>query len=145
VALIAAFRRLKQLGPRQRLHQPLLAAPYLKAPGPAGGLLPTAIQRYMNANEVPQLFIGSGATKWNDPQHFSWTMGLLPSYKAEGRIFAHYLLNNHPNSKIGVLYQNDDYGKGYVKGFKDELRGKIPITAEAPYETTDTTVDLRSG
>jgi branched-chain amino acid transport system substrate-binding protein len=107
----------------------------------AGTPTNTAIQRYMNARKVPQLFIASGATKWNDPQHFPWTMGLLPSYQAEGRIFARYLLNNHPNSKIGVLYQNDDYGKDYVKGFKDGLRGKIPIIAEEPYETTDPTVD----
>jgi branched-chain amino acid transport system substrate-binding protein len=101
----------------------------------------TAIQRYMNTRKVPQLFIGTGATKWNDPQHFPWTMALLPSYQAEARIYAAYLLDHHARGKIGILYQNDDYGLDYVKGFKDGLHGKIPIVAESPYETTDTTVD----
>jgi branched-chain amino acid transport system substrate-binding protein len=101
----------------------------------------TAIQRYMNAKKVPQLFAATGATKWNDPQHFPWTMGWQPSYQSEARIYAQYLLNTHPQGKIGVLYQNDDYGKDYLKGLKDELKGKIPIVAEVPYETTDATVD----
>jgi len=76
----------------------------------------TAIQKYMNARKVPQLFITTGATKWNDPQHFPWTMGLQPNYQSEARIYAEYLLKNHPQGKIGVLYQNDDYGKDYLKG-----------------------------
>src|SRR5499427_442573 len=101
----------------------------------------TAIQRYMNAKKVPQLFAATGATKWNDPQRFPWTMGWQPSYQAEARIYAEYLLKNHPQGKIGVLYQNDDYGKDYVKGLKDGLKGKIRIVAEVPYETTDPTVD----
>jgi branched-chain amino acid transport system substrate-binding protein len=101
----------------------------------------TAIQRYMNARKVPQLFISTGATKFNDPKHFPWTMGLLPSYQAEARIYAAYLLEHNARGKIGVLYQNDDYGKDYLKGLKDGLNGKMPIVAEAPYETSDPTVD----
>jgi branched-chain amino acid transport system substrate-binding protein len=101
----------------------------------------TAIQRYMNAKKVPQLFVATGATKWNDPKRFPWTMGWQPSYQSEARIYAEYLLKNHPQGKIGVLYQNDDYGKDYLKGLKDGLNGKMPIVAEAPYETTDPTVD----
>jgi branched-chain amino acid transport system substrate-binding protein len=101
----------------------------------------TAIQRYMNAKKVPQLFVATGATKWNDAQHFPWTMGWQPSYQSEARIYAEYLLTNHPQGKIGVLYQNDDYGKDYLKGLKDGLNGKMRIVAEVPYETTDPTVD----
>jgi branched-chain amino acid transport system substrate-binding protein len=101
----------------------------------------TAIQRYMNAKKVPQLFVASGATKWNDPEHFPWTMGWQPSYQAESHIFAAYLLKNHPQGKIGVLYQNDDYGKDYLKGLKDGLNGKMQIVAEVPYETAEPTVD----
>src|SRR6202140_257668 len=101
----------------------------------------TAIQKYMNAKKVPQLFVATGATKWNDPKHFPWTMGFQPSYQHEGRIYAKYLLQNHPDGKIGILYQNDDYGKDYVKGLKDGLAGKMQIVAELPYEVSDTTVD----
>jgi branched-chain amino acid transport system substrate-binding protein len=101
----------------------------------------TAIQKYMNAKKVPQLFVASGATKWNDPKHFPWTMGWSPSYQGEGHIYAQYLLHNHPNGKIGILYQNDDYGKDYLKGLTDGLRGRMPIVAEYPYETSDPTVD----
>jgi branched-chain amino acid transport system substrate-binding protein len=108
---------------------------------PFGTAPNTAIQRYMNARKVPQLFIGSGATKWNDPQHFPWTMGLLPSYRNEARVYVQYLLTNHPLGKIGILYQNDDLGRDYLKGLKDGLHGRIPIVAEASYESTDPTVD----
>ena len=101
----------------------------------------TAIQRYMNAKKVPQLFVATGATKWNDPQHFPWTMGWQPNYQSEARIYAEYLLKNHAQGKVGVLYQNDDYGKDYLKGLKDGLNGKMRIVAEVPYETTDPTVD----
>src|SRR5437868_1324469 len=83
----------------------------------------TAIQKYMNAKKVPQLFVATGATKWGDPKHFPWTMGWQPTYQAEGRIYAKFLLEQHPNAKIGILYQNDDYGKDYVKGLKDGLGG----------------------
>ena len=103
----------------------------------------TAIQKYMNAKKVPQLFVATGATKWGDPQHFPWTMGWQPSYQSEGRIYAKYLLEKHPNAKIGILYQNDDYGKDYVKGLKDGLGPKAAsmIVSEQPYETSDPTVD----
>ena len=103
----------------------------------------SAIQKYMNAKKVPQLFVATGATKWGDPKNFPWTMGWQPNYQSEGRIYAKYLLDNHPTSKIGILYQNDDYGKDYVKGMKDGLGSKAAtmIVSEQPYETSDPTVD----
>jgi branched-chain amino acid transport system substrate-binding protein len=101
----------------------------------------TAIQKYMNAKKVPQLFVATGATKWNDPKNFPWTIGWQPNYQSEGHIYAQYLLKNNPNGKVGILFQNDDYGKDYVKGLKDGLNGKVPIVAELPYETTDPTID----
>ena len=90
--------------------------------------------------EVPQLFIATGATKFGDPKNFPWTMGWQPSYQSEARVYAKYLIEHHPNGKIGVLYQNDDYGKDYLKGMKDGLGGKLPIVSEQAYETTDATV-----
>ena len=108
---------------------------------PLGTPSNTAIQKYMNAKKVPQLFVATGATKWNDPKNYPWTIGWQPNYQSEGHIYAQYLIKNHPNGKIGILYQNDDYGKDYVKGLKDGLSGKLPIAAELPYETTDPTVD----
>ena len=101
----------------------------------------TAIQKYMNDKRVPQLFVGTGATKWNDPQNFPWTMGWQPSYQSEGHIFAQYLLRNYPQGRIGILFQNDDYGKDYVKGLKDGLNGKMRIVSTSPYEATDATID----
>jgi branched-chain amino acid transport system substrate-binding protein len=101
----------------------------------------TAIQKYMNSKKVPQLFVATGATKFGDPKNFPWTMGWQPNYQSEGRIYAQYILKNHPNGKIGILFQNDDYGKDYVKGLKDGLAGKVMIVAELPYEPTDPTVD----
>jgi len=103
----------------------------------------TAIQKYMNSKKVPQLFVATGATKWGDPKNFPWTMGWQPTYQSEGRIYAKFLLDRHPNAKIGILYQNDDYGKDYVKGLKDGLgdKAKTMIVAETPYETSDPTVD----
>jgi len=101
----------------------------------------TAIQKYMNAKKVPQLFVATGATKFGDPKNFPWTMGWQPNYQSEGRVFADYILKNHPNGRIGILFQNDDYGKDYVKGMKDGLAGKMMIVAELPYEPTDPTVD----
>src|SRR5579871_465522 len=84
----------------------------------------SAIQKYMNAKKVPQLFVSTGATKWNDPKNFPWTMGWQPSYQSEARIYAKYILQKMPNAKIGVLYQNDDFGKDYIKGLKDGLGAK---------------------
>jgi branched-chain amino acid transport system substrate-binding protein len=103
----------------------------------------TAIQKYMNSKKVPQLFVATGATKWNDPKEFPWTMGWQPNYQSESQIYAKYILKNHPNAKIAVLYQNDDYGKDYLKGFKDGLgaQGQSLIVAEESYETTEPTID----
>ncbi len=109
--------------------------------GAVGTAHNTATQRYMNAKKVPQLLIGSAATKWNEPKQFPWTIGFQPNYQSEGHIYAAYLLTSHPQGKIGILYQNDDYGKDYVKGLKDGLRGRMPIAAEMPYEVSDPTVD----
>jgi branched-chain amino acid transport system substrate-binding protein len=103
----------------------------------------SAIQKYMNSKKVPQLFVATGATKWNDPKDFPWTMGWQPSYQSESRIYAKYILKEKPNAKIAVLYQNDDYGKDYLKGFKDGLGAKAAsmIIAEESYETTEPTID----
>jgi branched-chain amino acid transport system substrate-binding protein len=102
----------------------------------------TAIQKYLNAKRVPQLFAATGATKWGDPQNFPWTIGWQPSYQAEGHIYARYVLQNKPNARIAVLYQNDDYGKDYVRGLKDGLGAKASlIVKEASYEVTDASID----
>jgi len=102
----------------------------------------TAIHQYMNMKKVPQLHVATGATKWNDPKNFPWTMGWQPNYQTEARIYAQHILKTRPNAKIAVLYQNDDYGKDYLKGFKDGLGDKAKmIVAEASYEVTDPTVD----
>jgi branched-chain amino acid transport system substrate-binding protein len=103
----------------------------------------TAIHSYMNQKKVPQLFVATGAAKWNDPKHFPWTMGWQPSYQTEGRIYAKYILKELPNAKIAIMYQNDDYGKDYVKGLKDGLGAKATsmIVGERSYETTEPTID----
>src|SRR5690242_3966907 len=103
----------------------------------------TAIQKYMNTRKVPQLFVASGATKWNDPQNFPWTMGWQPNYQNEARIYAKYVLQERPNARIAVLYQNDDYGKDYLKGLKDGLGEKAAamIVAEDAYEVAEPTID----
>jgi branched-chain amino acid transport system substrate-binding protein len=103
----------------------------------------SAIHKYMNQQKVPHLFVATGATKWNDPKNFPWTMGWQPNYQAEGQIYAKYVLKNVPDAKVGILYQNDDYGKDYVKGFKDGLgdAAKKMIVSEQSYETTDPTID----
>jgi len=103
----------------------------------------TAIQKYMNSKKVPQLFVATGATKWGDPQNFPWTIGWQPNYQSESKIYAMYILREKPNAKIGILYQNDDYGKDYLKGFHDALgaKAKTMIVSEVSYEVTDPTVD----
>ena len=91
---------------------------------PLGTPSNTAIQKYLNAKKVPQLFVATGATKWNDPKDFPWTMGWQPTYQSEAQIYAKYLLKEKPNAKIAMLYQNDDFGKDYLKGLKDGLGAK---------------------
>jgi branched-chain amino acid transport system substrate-binding protein len=109
---------------------------------PLGTPSNTAIQKYMNAKKVPQLFVATGATKWNEPKEFPWTMGWQPSYQSEARIYAKYLLKEKPDAKISVLYQNDDFGKDYLKGLKDALGAKASmIIAEESYETSEPTID----
>jgi branched-chain amino acid transport system substrate-binding protein len=103
----------------------------------------TAIHKYMNAKKVPHLFLATGASKWNDPKNFPWTMGFNPNYQSEGKLYALDILKTRPNAKIAVLVQNDDYGKDYLKGFKDGLgdKAKTMIIAEASYEVSDPTID----
>ena len=102
----------------------------------------SAIWHYMNEKKVPQLFVATGATKWDDPKGHPWTIGWQPNYQSEGRIYATYLLKEKPAGKVGVLYQNDDFGKDYLKGVKDGLGDKASmVIVEASYETTDPTVD----
>ena len=103
----------------------------------------TAIRPYLNEKKVPQLFVATGATKWNDPKKFPWTMGWQPNYQIEAGIYAKYILDHKPNAKIAVLYQNDDYGKDYLKGLTDGLgaKAKSMIVAEKGYDTSEPTVD----
>lgn len=102
----------------------------------------TAIHKYMNAKKVPQLFVGGGGSKWNDPKNFPWTMGFQPSFLNEGRVYGQYLAANHPGGKIAVLYQHDDYGKDILTGLKQGLGAKASmIIAEASYEVSVPTVD----
>src|SRR5882724_7559167 len=103
-----------------------------------------AIQKYLNEKKVPQLFVATGATKFGDPKNFPWTMGWQPTYQTEGRIYAKYILEKLPQGKIGILYQNDDSGRDYLKGLKDGLGAQATqrmIVGEIPYEPTDPTVD----
>jgi branched-chain amino acid transport system substrate-binding protein len=110
---------------------------------PLGTPTSTAVRKFLNEKKVPQLFIASGATKWADPVNFPWTIGWQPNYQTESRIYAKYILANKPNAKIGILYQNDDSGKDYVKGFKEGLGDKATsmIVGEISYEVSDPTVD----
>jgi ABC-type branched-subunit amino acid transport system substrate-binding protein len=103
----------------------------------------TAVQKYQNTKKVPQLFVATGASKWNDPKDFPWTIGFQPSYRVEARIFAKYILKEKPNAKVAVFYQNDDFGKDYVAGLKEIFGDKASslIVAEESYETTEPSVD----
>ncbi|MBX9963866.1 MAG: ABC transporter substrate-binding protein [Burkholderiales bacterium] len=103
----------------------------------------SAIHKYVNAKKVPHILLATGATKWSDPKNFPWTMGFNPTYQSEGRIYAQYILKNHPNAKLAVLYQNDDFGKDYVIGLKSVLGDKAAsmIVKEVTYEVTDPTID----
>jgi branched-chain amino acid transport system substrate-binding protein len=110
---------------------------------PLGTPSNSAIQKYMNAKKVPQIFVSSGAAKWNDPKNFPWTIGWQPSYQVEGRIYAAYILKNYPGKTIGILYQNDDFGKDYVIGMHEGLGDQASklISIESSYETSSPTVD----
>ncbi len=103
----------------------------------------SAIHKYMNTQKVPHLFVATGATKWNDPKNFPWTMGFQPNYQTEGRVYASYILKNLPDAKVGILYQNDDYGKDYLKGMEDGLGASASklIVLKQSYEVTDPTID----
>jgi branched-chain amino acid transport system substrate-binding protein len=103
-----------------------------------------AIQKYLDIKKVPQLFVATGATKFGDPKNFPWTMGWQPTYQTEGRIYAKYILEKLPQGKIGILYQNDDSGRDYIKGLRDGLgadAAKRMIVAEIPYDPAEPTVD----
>lgn len=103
----------------------------------------SAIHKYMNQKKMPQLFVATGATKWGDPKNFPWTMGWQPNYQGEGKIYAQHLLETRPNAKVAILYQNDDYGKDYLKGFLDGLgdKAKTMVVKQLTYEVTDPTID----
>jgi ABC-type branched-subunit amino acid transport system substrate-binding protein len=103
----------------------------------------SAIHKYMNSKKVPQLFVATGATKWNDPKEFPWTMGWQPNYQSETQIYAKYILKEKPNAKIAVLFQNDDYGKDYLKGLEDGLGAKAAsmIVMKESFETSEPSVD----
>jgi ABC-type branched-subunit amino acid transport system substrate-binding protein len=102
-----------------------------------------AVQKYHNAKKVPQLFLATGASKWNDPKEYPWTMGFQPSYRVEARIFAKYILKTKPDAKVAVFYANDDFGKDYLAGLKEIFGGKSSsiIVAEESYETTEPSID----
>ena len=110
---------------------------------PLGTPSNSAIQKYLNSKKVPQLFVATGATKWNDPKDFPWTMGWQPAYQSESRIYASYLLREKPDAKIAVMYQNDDFGKDMLKGLKDGLGAKAAsmIVAEESYEVSEPTIE----
>jgi len=110
--------------------------------GSLGTSTNSAIRKYMNEKKVPQLFVASGASKWNDPRQYPWTMGWQPSYASEARIYAKYIMKEKPDGKIGVLYQNDDFGKDYLKGLKEGLGPKASmIVLEDAYDTSEPAID----
>jgi branched-chain amino acid transport system substrate-binding protein len=106
----------------------------------------TAIFRYTNGKGVPLIFLGSGANKWGDPQHFPWVMGWQPSYRTEAQIYTHYILKEKPDAKIAILYQNDDFGKDYPAGVRDVLGNDFDtrVVKVVSYETTDATIDSQA-
>ena len=106
-----------------------------------GGSMNIAIEKYLNDRKVPQLFVSAPNKRFGDPKNFPWTMGWSPTADNEGRIYAQYLLKNHPSSRVGVLYLNVDMGKEYLMALKEGLDGKMQVVAEVPYEITDPTVD----
>jgi len=110
---------------------------------PLGTPSNTAIQKYLNSKKVPQLFVATGATKWNDPKNFPWTIGWQPSYQSEAQIYAKWLMKEKPDAKIAILYQNDDFGKDYLKGTLDGLgdKAKTMVIAQESYEVSEPTID----
>jgi branched-chain amino acid transport system substrate-binding protein len=100
-----------------------------------------AVQKYLNQKKIPQLFAGTGAGRFNDPKNFPWTMGWMPSYRSEGALYARLALAANPAAKVGIVFQNDDFGKEYLAGVKDALAGKPNALVEAPFETTTPTID----
>jgi branched-chain amino acid transport system substrate-binding protein len=110
---------------------------------PMGSPTNAAVQKYLNQKKVPQLFVTSGAVKWGDPDNFPWSMGWLPSFQAEGRNFVKYVLRNKPEAKIGILYQNDDFGKDYLRGINEALGAEDAkmIVSKQSYESGDPTID----
>ena len=106
----------------------------------------SAIQRYVNQKKVPHLFVATGAEKWADPKHFPWTIGWQPSYQVEAKIYGKYILQQKPNPKIAIMYQNDDFGKDYVVGLKEQFGADYNkyVVNEASYEATDATVDSQA-
>ncbi|MDB5549323.1 MAG: Extracellular ligand-binding receptor [Tardiphaga sp.] len=112
--------------------------------GSLGTAPQTAVHKYLNSKGVPQLLLNTGASKWNDPKNFKWTMAGLPLYPTEARILAKYVLAKNPNAKVAILYQNDDFGRDFLGPFKDELvkaGGSAKVIAEATYDLTDPTID----
>ncbi|MCC8953354.1 ABC transporter substrate-binding protein [Bradyrhizobium sp. Pear77] len=110
--------------------------------GSVGTATNASIRKYMNEKQVPQLFVGSGGSKWNDPKNYPWTMGWQPSYQDEARVYAKYIMKHKPDAKVAVLYQNDDFGKDYLKGLKDAFGDKASmIVAEEAYETSEPAID----
>jgi branched-chain amino acid transport system substrate-binding protein len=103
----------------------------------------TAIQKYLNDKKVPQLFVATGADKWGDPEHFPWTMGWQPSYRTEAQIYAKYVMKEKPGAKMCVLYQNDDFGKDYVKGLQEGFGDQFDkiVIKSVSYEVSDPSVD----
>ena len=110
---------------------------------PLGTPSNTAIQKYLNSKKVPQLFVATGATKWNDPKNFPWTMGWQPSYQSEAQIYAKWLMKEKPDAKVAIFYQNDDFGKDYLKGTKDGFGAKAASTIimEESYEVSEPSID----
>ena len=112
--------------------------------GSLGTAPQSAVQKYLNSKQIPQLLLNTGASRWNDPKHFKWTTPGLPIYSTEGRIIARYLLQKNPNAKVAVLFQNDEFGRDYMNSFKEilvEAGGNAKVVAEASYDLTDPTID----
>ncbi|MDB5617557.1 MAG: Extracellular ligand-binding receptor [Tardiphaga sp.] len=112
--------------------------------GSLGTAPQSAVQKFLNSKNIPQLLLNTGASRWNDPKNFKWTTPGLPIYSTEGRIIARYLLQKNPNAKVAVLFQNDEFGRDFMNSFKEvlvEAGGTAKVVAEASYDLTDPTID----